>query len=142
MRKRSPKVLKPGSVDGRPAAIKDEDIPRLKALMRLKPTLKDTAAFFECSEVTIENTIRKHFNLTFFDFRDQNAVHTRLDLQRKAIEMARSGNVPMLIFSLKNQCGWSDKQTMEISGAEGAPIQVQDVTIPLEERIKLLKGIK
>jgi len=82
---------------------------KLKALMRLKPTLEDTAAFFECTARTIERYIRKEFDLTFVDFREQNMVHTRLTLIRTAIGKAERGDNVMLIFCLKNLCGWKDK---------------------------------
>lgn len=92
---------------------KDFDLPKLKALMRLKPTLEDTAAFFECSARTVERVIRDEWDLSFVEFRDQNMVHTRLGLVRKAISKAESGDNIMLIFCLKNICGWRDKQPGE-----------------------------
>ncbi len=95
----------------RPA--KSVDLQKLKALMRMKPTLADTAAFFECSERTIERVIDKEFGVSFVEFRQQNMVHTRLNLTRKAIQMAEAGNVPMLIFSLKNLADWADKRQGE-----------------------------
>ena len=85
------------------------DVAKLKAVMRLKPTLKDTAAFFECDPSTIENFIRREFNLTFSDFREQNMVHTRFSLIRKAIQKAENGDNVMLIFCLKNLCQWRDR---------------------------------
>lgn len=85
------------------------DEPQLKALMRLKPSLADTAAFFECSESTIHRFIQDTFNLKFKEFRDRHMVHTRHDLVRKAIAMAMDSNVPMLIFCLKNLCAWKDR---------------------------------
>jgi AraC-like DNA-binding protein len=91
------------------------DEKQLKALMRLKPTLADTAAFFECAERTIERHIRDTFDLTFVEFREQNMVHTRLSIVRKAIEKAERGDNVMLIFCLKNLCGWRDRSEMELS---------------------------
>jgi len=99
---------------GRPTKI--EDLDKLKALMRLNPTLSDTAAFFECGERTVEDAIRKHFDLTFREFRKQNMVHTRLSLIRKAVQKGEAGDNTMLIFCLKNLCGWADKQEVEHSG--------------------------
>ncbi len=84
---------------------------QLRALLRMNPTLKDAAAFFECSEDTIEERCKEYGNgASFPEFRDQNMVHTRLSLIRNALKMAENGNPAMMIFCLKNLCGWKDKQ--------------------------------
>lgn len=85
------------------------DDTQLTALMRLKPSLADTAAFFSCSEDTIERYLRRTHKVGFADFREQNMVHTRFSLVRKALEKAQAGDNVMLIFALKNLCGWQDK---------------------------------
>lgn len=90
----------------RPA--KDINEAQLKALMRLNPTLADTAAFFECSERTIERFIRDEFDLSFVEFRDQNMVHTRLELIRSALKKSERSDT-MHIFCLKNLCGWKNE---------------------------------
>jgi hypothetical protein len=123
----------------RPKTVIDEG--QIRALMRLKPTLEDTAAFFKCSARTIERFIEKKFKLSFVEFREQNMVHTRLNLIRKAISKAESGDNTMLIFSLKNLCNWRDKQP----GEEDKTIinnfsSMSDEQI--EERIKKLQGEK
>lgn len=82
---------------------------QLRGLCRLKPTLKDVAAFFNCSEDTIERRCKELGSKTFADFRDKNMVHTRFSLVRKAIQKAEGGDNTMLIFTLKNLCGWADK---------------------------------
>jgi hypothetical protein len=97
---------------GRPKLEIDQE--QYEALCRLNPTLKDMAAFFKCSEDTIENKAKEFGYATFSDARQQNMVHTRLNLIRTAVSQASSGNVPMLIFSLKNLCGWADKQDTSI----------------------------
>src|SRR4051794_39309171 len=96
---------------GRPTAVIDKE--KLAALMRLKPTLLDTAAFFDCSEDTIERFIKKLSGLTFAEFREQKMVHTRMSLVRTAIRKAENGDNVMIIFCLKNLCGWRDKQKDE-----------------------------
>lgn len=88
---------------------KEFDEAQLKTVMRFKPTLADTAAFFDCDEDTVSNHIKATYGISFSEFREQNMVHTRFMLIRKAISMAETGNVPMLIFALKNLCGWTDK---------------------------------
>lgn len=96
----------------------DIDQTKIKALMRMRPTLADTAAYFECAERTIERYIRTNFDLSFVEFREQNMVHTRLSLVRKAIQKAEGGDNVMLIFCLKNLCGWVDKQPAEVAKIE------------------------
>lgn len=86
---------------------------QLESLMRMNPTLEDTANFFMCSPGTIEQRIRDEYDLTFREFREQRVVHTRLDLKRNAVKMAMSGNATMAIFCLKNMCDWSDNHKVE-----------------------------
>lgn len=122
----------------RPA--KEIDLPKLKALMRLKPSLEDTAAFFECSERTIERVIRAEFKLSFVDFRQQNMVHTRLNIVRKAISKAEAGDNTMLIFCLKNLCGWRDRQPDEVEKVVvNQPVRIEKMD--LDERVTQLKGV-
>ena len=82
---------------------------QLRGLLRLKPTLDDVAAFFECSPDTIENECKRLGNCTFSEFRKQNMAHTRFNLIREAMRQATAGNTAMLIFCLKNVCGWKDR---------------------------------
>lgn len=96
---------------GRPPVTVDGQ--KLKALLRLNPTLEDVAAFFECSVDTISRHIRKEHDLTFAEFRDQNMVHTRLNIVRKAVQKAEGGDNVMLIFCLKNLCGWRDRHEVD-----------------------------
>lgn len=96
----------------RPRAELDQG--QFEALCRLNPTLKDCAAFFKLSEDTIENRCKEWGYSGFSDARQQNMVHTRLSLIRKAVHMGENGNVPMLIFALKNLCGWADKQEQQV----------------------------
>ena len=89
---------------------------KLRALMRMKPSLKDTAAYFDCSEDVIERYIKANWGLRFAEFREQNMVFTRFNLIRTAIQKAEKGDNVMLIFCLKNLCGWRDKLPDEVEG--------------------------
>ena len=86
----------------------DEKFEKMEELMRLNPRLEDTAAFFKCGTTTVEDTIKKRTGLTFREFRKQNMVRTRMALIQKAVGKALSGDNTMLIFCLKNLCGWAD----------------------------------
>lgn len=89
------------------------DAEQLEAFMRMKPSLADTAAWFKCGETTIADFIKANYGLTFREFREQKMVHTRHELIRTAIGKAMQGDNVMLIFCLKNLCGWSDKPEKE-----------------------------
>lgn len=140
---KKPTAKKAAAKMGRPKVFDTpEKLNQLKNLMRLMPTLEDTAAYFECGTTTIEDTIKKEWGVTFREFRDKHMVHTRLGLQRKAIEKANAGDNTMLIFSLKNLCGWSDKNHIELTGKDDGPIKTESKVqqIDLQDRIKAQKG--
>jgi hypothetical protein len=122
------------------------DLEQLKALMRFKPRVEDCAAFFKCSPDTIERRIRDEFDLSYAEFRDENMVQTRFALVQQALNKAMKGDNTMLIFCLKNFCGWSDKQPDDPADVQ-VNIQnnnlVANVDKPaLEERIRQLKERK
>lgn len=102
----------------KPEFFDEEKDKQLRALCRMKPTGEDCAAFLGCSLDTIERYLRKKYNKTFAEFRNENMVHTRFSLIRKAIQKAENGDNVMLIFCLKNLCGWSDKQEVESTNTE------------------------
>ena len=93
------------------------DDEKLQAFMRLKPTIQDTAVFFNVHEDTVIKHIRNVHKLKFSEFRDKYMVETRMMLVRTALQQAKNGNTAMLIFCLKNLCGWADKQ--EFTAKEG-----------------------
>jgi hypothetical protein len=84
----------------------------------MKPTTADVAAFFDCSEDTIERHIKKTYRKSFAAFRGENMVHTRFSLIRTALAKAENGDNTMLIFCLKNLCGWKDKPESEETVSE------------------------
>lgn len=110
----------------------------LKALMRMKPTLKDTAAFFEVSEDTIERYIKANWGMRFAEFRDQNMVHTRFSLIRTAIQKAEKGDNVMLIFCLKNLCGWRDKLPDEVEGDDRFKnMSTQELIVFVKDKLQI-----
>lgn len=113
------------------------DLEKLAAFMRMKPTLADTAAFFECSVDSVERFIKTHTKLKFAEFREQKMVHTRMSLVRTAIRKAEGGDNVMLIFCLKNLCGWRDRQPDEVG-----QVNVNVSTMSDAELVKILETYK
>jgi hypothetical protein len=95
---------------------KDINLEQLKGLMRMRPTLQDTAAFFGVSDRTITRTIKSEFGLGFVEFQRQYIMPTKYDLVRRALVEALKTpvNTQMLIFCLKNLNGWSEKTTTDL----------------------------
>lgn len=100
------------------------DTGQYEALMRMKPTLADTAAFFKCSPKTIQRFCEDTFKCTFTEKRDKEMVHTRHDLIRMAIARAEKSDM-LLIFCLKNLCGWMSEPKQAPDNPDGqAPVMI------------------
>jgi len=106
---------------------KELDQDQFESLCRMNPTLKDVSAFFKLSEDTIHRRCLEWGYTGFADARQQSMVHTRLNLIRRALKQAESGNTTMLIFCLKNLCGWADKQETIQTGEIKINIDKEDV---------------
>lgn len=62
------------------------------------------------SEDIIERRIRDDHNLTFGQYREKVMGKIKVKLVQTAIDMALNNkNTVMMIFCLKNICGWADK---------------------------------
>jgi hypothetical protein len=112
----------------RPKAVIDQE--QFEAFCRLNPTLKDAAAFFKVDQDTIITRCKEWGYEGFSDAREQNMVHTRLTLIRNALKMAEKGNPALMIFCLKNLCGWVDKHEQQITER-----QITVVLEPQDEKL-------
>lgn len=101
---------------GRPAKLDQEKDRQLRALMRLKPTLKDTAAFLDLHTDTIERYIKKTYKMKYSEFRDKYMVHTRFNVVRSLIKSIESGNIKAIELGLSYFCGWQNKTSQENTG--------------------------
>lgn len=88
---------------------KEMDWDTLNALLQSRPTLQLCADYLECSDTHIENEIKRVHKMTFSEYRESRMAFVKVKLIQQAIQMAIKGNVTMLIFCLKNLCGWADK---------------------------------
>lgn len=92
---------------GRPT--KEFDWKYFDSVLKYNATKLDCAELLQVSEDTIERRIKKKHDMTFAAYRNKKMSHTRLTLVQKALSMAKGGNVAMMIFALKNLCGWSNE---------------------------------
>ncbi len=91
-------------------------------LMSFLPSLEDTAGYFRVSEDTIERKIKEWDGVTFSEFKAKHSLGIKQRLMSRALDMALSGNIVVLIFCLKNYCGWSDRNKETL--AEYEPIRI------------------
>jgi len=103
---------------GRPPINLDKE--QLCKLMKFRPTLSDTAGWFDVSEDTIERRVKEEFGKTFREFRDHYLAETKILLVQKALSMAIEGDRKMLVLALKNYCGWEENPTQ--SNTERQPV--------------------
>ena len=93
---------------GRPAIQIPWD--KLDMALSLGAGLELAADFIDVNPSTIERYVRSEKNCSFKEYREKRLSGVRLKLIQKAQLMAiEKDNVTMLIFCLKNLCGWTDR---------------------------------
>lgn len=78
-------------------------------LAQFQCTQEEVAWFYEVSVDTLERACKRQLNLKLADFLTQKRLIGRSKLRVKQMQVALSGNVPMLIFLGKQYLGQSDK---------------------------------
>ena len=86
---------------------------KLDALLQFKVTKAFCADYLGVSEDTIDRRIKEDHKKTFSEYHELKIARTGLKLQQKAIEAALSGNTTLMIFCLKNLCGWADRAEVD-----------------------------
>lgn len=86
----------------------------LETSLSFRSTLKSAVdrqkliAGLDMSISTIQRFCVKTYGVSFDEAKDIFSSDIPLQLMQKAVELALSGNATMLIFCLKNLCGWKD----------------------------------
>lgn len=91
------------------------DWAKLDAILQFYPTKVTCCDMLDISEDTLDRGIAKEHGMTFKEYRDRKMSTTRVALAKKAVKMALDGHATMLIFCLKNLCGWTDQQFLATS---------------------------
>jgi hypothetical protein len=87
------------------------DWQKLDLALSLGASMQIAADYCNLSTDTISRRIKAKHGITADEYRDRLCANIKLKLIQKAHQLATqdSPNVTMLIFCLKNLCGWSDK---------------------------------
>ena len=94
-------------IKGRPR--KHIDWAKLDVFLQYNPTLEDAASLMDVGKDKLLEAIKLERGMSFSEYRTQKMANTRLRLVQKAMKMAiEQGNATILIFCLKNLCGWAD----------------------------------
>lgn len=94
---------------------KTVDIDKLDRLCQYPLTNEDIAALLDVSVDTVSRVIKQEYGITFAEYKHQKQSSLRLTLLAKQIEVAKGGNIAMLIWLGKNLLGQSDKQEVGMS---------------------------
>jgi len=81
-------------------------------LCGIQCTLREIAAWFECSEDTIERACVREKEMSFAELYSKKAGKGKISIRRKQYEVALGGNTTMLIWLGKQYLGQSEKQTI------------------------------
>ena len=78
-------------------------------LCMLQCTQKEIASFFDCTDDTIQNIVKKHKNMSFSDYYAQKSQKGKIAIRRKMFQNAESGNTSMLIWLSKQYLGMREQ---------------------------------
>jgi hypothetical protein len=107
-----PKLDPNASKMGRPRLEIDYEI--LKKLCVLQCTLEEIAGWFEVSPDTIERRIKEQYGVTFAEYYAKASMRGKIHIRRKQMQVAKSGNVTMLIWLGKQYLGQKENPAPQV----------------------------
>ena len=109
---------------GRPK--KEIDWKQFEAQCRLQCTLREIAAYFDCSEDTIETKVREHYKAGFSEVFKRKRQAGLLSLRASLFQLGqKDGRVA--VFLAKNWLGMADRQELLHTGDEKRPVVIKGV---------------
>ena len=113
------------------------DWKRFESYCAVQCTLREIADYFNCSERTLEDRVKEHYNLRFCDVFKRKRQKGLMSLRANLFKLSeKQGNVA--IFLAKNWLGMKD--THELTGADGEPIKAE-ITVVSSVAKKLTKDV-
>lgn len=113
---------------GRPRTEIDWDA--MDKLCRMQATLVEVASFFDCSEDTINNAIKREYGYTFSEYHKRKSAGGRSSLRRKQFESALKGNTSLLIWLGKQYLGQADVARVDNTSSDGTMSPQVHVHLP------------
>ena len=101
----------PKNKGGRPPKTFKWDL--LNSILAYGASLTDCSDFLDVSEDTIQRNIKKKCDIKFSEYRLRKMSKIRLTLLQKQYNIAKEGNVTMLIWLGKQMLGQADKQKID-----------------------------
>lgn len=111
---------------GRPKIEFDaKDWTMIEQMCGLHCTGQEIAGFMGVSYDTLVTRIKEEYGLSFPEYFELHVAKGLVSLRRKQREVAMSGNVQMLIHLGKQYLGQADKQQTELTGKDGADLEIK-----------------
>lgn len=118
---------------GRP--VKEIDMKRLIAAVRIQCTAVECAALFDCSEDTLDRRLKDEGYANFAEFYKKHSHNGKASLRRMQWKSAQDGNVTMQIWLGKQVLDQRDKHDVEMNVSD-------DIAELLDARRKRAKASK
>ena len=93
----------------------------LNAMLKFDASARYCANELKIARETLEKRIRSEHGMTFGEYKDMIMDDTRQKLRSVAIGKALKGENVMLIFCLKNLCGWADQPQRDEKSEQSFP---------------------
>lgn len=112
--------------------LSDKQIEELETMAGLGIPMESIAAIFGMSKDTLEARVKDQAGVKSAIERGKGKV--RATIYQTAYNQAMSGNTAMLIFWLKTREGWKETDRLELTGADGKPLEVTALTYEQRQR--------
>lgn len=96
----------------------------VEKLCGLQCTEEEIAQFLEISVDTLHRACKREYRISFAEYFRQKRGVGKISLRRSQWQLAQKGNAAMLIWLGKQYLDQRDKQSTELSGPQGKPIEV------------------
>lgn len=110
---------------GRPKVIIDWKL--FETQCELQCTLREIAAYFNCSEMTIERKVKEHYGRCFVDVFRRKRQGGLLSLRVSLFNLGKKDG-RVAVFLAKNWLGMADKQETVLTGDESRPVVIKGVS--------------